>query len=172
MGEGHLAGARLDDIDRHVGARVRMRRIARVMGQVELGARLGITFQQIQKYEKGMNRISAGKLYRIARILDVEPSYFFDGLDESNGLVKEPIQEAFVGVMGTAQGQRLVRALARLPDTGLRASLVSLVERLALLHGEPKQWQRRSGKITGPSGARTARQAAPTQHSRRSRLSA
>jgi transcriptional regulator with XRE-family HTH domain len=149
-----------------------MRRIALGMSQGELGAKLGITFQQIQKYEKGSNRISAGRLYHIAGILGVDLSYFYDGLAETNGLVKEPIQDAFVDVMGTVQGQRLVQALARLPDTGLRASLVSLVERLALLHGERKRPQRRSRKISVPSAARTARRAAPARRSRRSRLSA
>jgi transcriptional regulator with XRE-family HTH domain len=69
-------------IDVHVGSRARLRRTLLGMNQTQLGEKLGITFQQIQKYENGFNRISASRLYQMTRILDVPVSFFFDGLDE------------------------------------------------------------------------------------------
>ncbi len=69
-------------IDVYVGSRVRSRRTLLGMNQTQLGEKLGITFQQIQKYENGANRISASRLYQMTRILDVPVSFFFDGLDE------------------------------------------------------------------------------------------
>ena len=68
-------------VDIHVGARLRALRAARGVSQTKLGDKLGITFQQVQKYETGTNRISASKLYDISRILNVQPNYFFEGLD-------------------------------------------------------------------------------------------
>jgi transcriptional regulator with XRE-family HTH domain len=67
-------------VDRHVADRVRQKRIQVGMTQERLGEALGVTFQQVQKYEKGANRLSAGRLFRIANLLEVEVSYFFEGL--------------------------------------------------------------------------------------------
>lgn len=69
-------------VDRHVGRRVSEKRIALGHNQSDLGRAVGVTFQQVQKYEKGTNRISASKLWEVARFLGVETSYFFDGLTE------------------------------------------------------------------------------------------
>ncbi len=69
-------------IDVHVGSRVRSRRTLLGLNQTQLGEKLGLSFQQIQKYERGSNRISASRLYQMSRILDVPVSFFFDGLDE------------------------------------------------------------------------------------------
>src|ERR1700722_11098995 len=66
-------------IDRHVGSRVRMRRVILGMSQEKLGEALGLTFQQVQKYEKGANRIGASRLQQISRTLDVPPAFFFEG---------------------------------------------------------------------------------------------
>ncbi|MGH6853068.1 MAG: helix-turn-helix domain-containing protein, partial [Methylocella sp.] len=66
-------------IDRHVGGRVRMRRVMLGMSQEKLGDALGLTFQQVQKYEKGTNRIGASRLQQISRTLDVPPAFFFEG---------------------------------------------------------------------------------------------
>ena len=74
--------AAVEDADRHVGARVRERRLALGLTQQELAGLVGITFQQVYKHEKGINRIAAGRLHAIARALGVEPGYFFEGLDE------------------------------------------------------------------------------------------
>src|SRR4051794_26781351 len=73
---------RAQDADRHVGARVRERRIALGLTQQELAGLIGTTYQQAHKYEKGLNRIAAGRLAAIARALGVEPGYFFEGLGE------------------------------------------------------------------------------------------
>ena len=68
------------EIDKHIGQRVRERRIVLGLSQTNLADGLGITFQQLQKYEKGHNRIAAGRLYGCAELLDVRPEYFFEGL--------------------------------------------------------------------------------------------
>ena len=73
-----------DDLDRHIGLRLKMRRILRNLSQDELAQSLGITFQQIQKYERAMNRISAARLYEIAKILSVPLTYFYEGYEEEN----------------------------------------------------------------------------------------
>jgi transcriptional regulator with XRE-family HTH domain len=74
-----------DPIDRHVGGQLRLRRAQIGMTQVELGSKLGLSFQAVQKYENGENRVSASRLYQLARILEVSPAYFFDGLEELVG---------------------------------------------------------------------------------------
>ena len=74
-----------DPIDIHVGARVRLRRKFLAISQEALAAAIGLTFQQVQKYERGSNRISASKLYRIARILNAPMTYFFDGAPDPDG---------------------------------------------------------------------------------------
>ncbi len=72
-----------DPIDQHVGGQLRLRRAQAGMTQTELGAKVGLSFQAVQKYETGENRISASRLYQLARILDVPLTYFFEGLDET-----------------------------------------------------------------------------------------
>src|ERR1700730_5505382 len=72
-----------DPIDQHVGGQLRLRRAQSGMTQAELGAKVGLSFQAVQKYETGENRISASRLYQLARILDVSMSYFFEGLAET-----------------------------------------------------------------------------------------
>ena len=75
-----------DPIDKHVGARIRARRIGLRVSQTKLGRAIGVTFQQVQKYETGTNRVGASNLLRIARALGVDVGYFFDGLpDEPDG---------------------------------------------------------------------------------------
>src|SRR3954468_18129098 len=79
---GRRGRPRAEDIDRHVGARLHARRIALGLTQQELAARIGIAYQQAHKYEKGANRVSAGRLHALARALGVEVGYFFEGLGE------------------------------------------------------------------------------------------
>jgi transcriptional regulator with XRE-family HTH domain len=71
-----------DTIDQHVGGQLRLRRAQSGLTQTELGAKVGLSFQAVQKYETGDNRISASRLYQLARVLEVSLSYFFEGLDE------------------------------------------------------------------------------------------
>src|ERR1700683_5607912 len=76
-----LSGARAQDIDHHVGARVRERRIMLGFTQQQLADLIGVTYQQAHKYERGINRVSAGRLYEIAHVLSVPVNYFFEGLE-------------------------------------------------------------------------------------------
>lgn len=123
-------------IDRHVGARVRMRRLLVSMSQERLGEALGITFQQIQKYEKGANRIGASRLQHIAKILGVPVEFFFDGAPSGDvGLASgfgELPQPSFVSdFMATSEGVQLTRAFVRITDGQVRRRLIDLVEALA-----------------------------------------
>src|ERR1700676_1519630 len=76
--------SRTQDIDRHVGARIRERRIMLGLTQQQLADLIGVTYQQAHKYERGINRVSAGRLYEISQVLSVPVSYFFDGLQTEN----------------------------------------------------------------------------------------
>jgi transcriptional regulator with XRE-family HTH domain len=82
--------SRTQDIDRHVGARIRERRIMLGLTQQQLADLIGVTYQQAHKYERGINRVSAGRLFEIAQVLRVPVSYFFDGLDEEGGRAAGP----------------------------------------------------------------------------------
>ena len=117
-------------IDRHIGNRVRLRRTTIGMSQERLGEALGLTFQQIQKYEKGTNRIGAGRLLAVARILGVGIEFFFEGLPElePSGDPEERIMNAFMLV---PESDRLVRGFMRLPDGEARRKVVDLVDWLA-----------------------------------------
>lgn len=123
-------------IDVHVGGRVRMRRIVLEMSQQQLGAHIGLTFQQIQKYEKGMNRIGASRLQQIGRILEVPASYFFEGAPggwEPAGSGEGVTANTFLEFLGTRDGQSLVGSFSRIADVRLRRTVVDLVERLAAI---------------------------------------
>src|ERR1700709_1304619 len=93
-------------IDLHVGARVRMRRKLLGMSQEKLADALGLTFQQVQKYERGANRVSASKLFEISRFLDVAPAYFFDGLagEPSGGADGDPAEHSLHEFLMTSEG--------------------------------------------------------------------
>jgi transcriptional regulator with XRE-family HTH domain len=130
-----------DPIDRHAGARLRMRLMMVGMSQEKLGAALGITFQQIQKYEKGANRIAASRLQQIARILQVPPAFFFDeapSADAPNTGFAEPEAAAYVvDFPSTAEGLQLNRAFAMIRDPKVRRRIVDLVVSLAQDSAQP-----------------------------------
>ena len=119
-------------IDKHVGSRVRMRRLMLGLTQQKLGKKLGVTFQQLQKYEKGTNRISASRMLAIAEILQVPAPFFFEGapgvedhLREGTApLLPSDLTEFFT----TADGLKLVSAFPRIGSAELRRSIVRLVE--------------------------------------------
>jgi transcriptional regulator with XRE-family HTH domain len=124
-------------IDRHVGARVRMQRMMLGMSQEKLGEAIGLTFQQVQKYEKGTNRISASRLQHIAHILNVPVAFFFEGAPGlpgvSNGAGAEhaPPPPAYVtDFLATSSGLALTRAFIRIEDVTLRRSIIRLVEEI------------------------------------------
>ncbi len=128
-------------IDRHVGSRVRMRRILLGMSQEKLGEALGLTFQQVQKYEKGTNRIGASRLQQISTTLNVPPAFFFDGapvLDgplgsgSAVGQFAEPPGSSYVlDFISTAEGLHHNKAFARIQDAKIRKRIVDLIVSLA-----------------------------------------
>ena len=124
-----------DPIDRHVGSRVRMQRMLMKMSQEKLGDALGLTFQQVQKYEKGANRIGASRLQQISKTLNVPPSFFFEGAPTSSGAGAQAFQEDgsryVVDFLATAEGLHLNRSFARIRDPKVRKRLVELVAALA-----------------------------------------
>ncbi|TVQ58261.1 MAG: XRE family transcriptional regulator [Rhodobacteraceae bacterium] len=119
-----------DPIDVHVGARLRFRRMAIGMSQEALGERLGVTFQQIQKYEKGLNRIGAARLYMMGRVMNVPVAYFFEDLPES-GCADDPAASP-IAFLSTPEGLQLNLAFARIADADTRRKVVELVRALAV----------------------------------------
>jgi len=122
-------------IDRHVGARVRMRRMLAGVSQERLGEGLGVTFQQVQKYEKGSNRISASRLQHIAQMLDVPVSFFFDGAptgDMPQGGFSDAASTAYVSdFLATSEGVHLTKAFVRIKSARVRRRIVDMVESMA-----------------------------------------
>ena len=111
-------------IDKHVGSRVRMRRMLIGMSQEKLGEALGLTFQQVQKYEKGVNRVGAARLQQIATALDVPVTFFYDG----DGKSREVESLLF---LDSAFSLRLLRAYSKIKDQTVQRQLVSLMESIA-----------------------------------------
>jgi transcriptional regulator with XRE-family HTH domain len=126
-------------VDKYVGSRVRMRRIMLGMSQEKLGEALGLTFQQVQKYEKGTNRVGASRLQQISEILQVPVSFLFDG-GPSGAVNAEGFREggspAYVSdFLATSEGLALTRAFTRITDAKMRRSIVELVEQIAAREG-------------------------------------
>ena len=126
---------RPNPIDVHVGGRVKMRRMLVGMSQEKLGEQLGLTFQQVQKYEKGSNRIGASRLWDLARILEVPVHYFFDGLDGNHapaeGFAEQPQQDYFLEFVNSSEGIQLIKAFVEIKDPRVRRALLGLVRSLA-----------------------------------------
>jgi transcriptional regulator with XRE-family HTH domain len=122
-------------IDKHVGARVRMRRLMVGMSQGKLGEALAVTFQQIQKYEKGTNRIGASRLQQLARVLEVPPAFFFEGApsaDPGKPAFAEPSSSSYVvDFLSTSEGLQLNRSFAQIRDPKVRKRILDLVATLA-----------------------------------------
>jgi transcriptional regulator with XRE-family HTH domain len=122
-------------VDRHVGRQVRMRRKMLSLSQTKLGAGLGLTFQQVQKYEKGTNRIGASRLQQIASILQVPVGFFFEGAPNQQGAYPTAGRAAFpeyvAEFMATTDGLALSMAFNRITSAKLRRAIVTLIERIA-----------------------------------------
>ena len=120
--------------DQHVGARVRMRRRMLAMSQEELGAALGLSFQQVQKYERGANRIGAGRLQQISHILQVPVAFFFEGAPNASaphGSNRSAFSMAQINdFVSDSDGLRLIKAFMRI-DVALRRRIVMLVQEIA-----------------------------------------
>jgi transcriptional regulator with XRE-family HTH domain len=134
-----------EPVDKHVGSRVRVRRLMLDMTQTELADLIGITFQQVQKYEKGTNRISAGRLQRIAQVLQVPISYFFENIPISGAqstagaAVSELLESA-----ATTDTLALIDAYTKIGAPNVRRYIVCLVEEIAAAQPgpRPKKWSR------------------------------
>ena len=126
-------------IDRHVGSRVRMQRMMLGMSQEKLGEAIGLTFQQVQKYEKGTNRISASRLQHIAQTLHVPVAFFFDGAPGLARASEETAAETppayVIDFLATSSGLALTRAFMRIEDVTLRRSIIRLVEEITAHRG-------------------------------------
>lgn len=122
-------------IDQYVGSRVRMRRMLAGISQEKLGDALGVTFQQVQKYEKGTNRIGASRLHQIAQVLGVPVSFFYDGAAPipqfSAGFGELTSSDNVSDFLATSEGLHLNKAFVRIGDAGVRRKLVALLEAVA-----------------------------------------
>ncbi|HVZ15132.1 MAG TPA: helix-turn-helix transcriptional regulator [Bauldia sp.] len=125
-------------VDIHVGSRVRLRRMMLGMSQEKLGEHLGITFQQIQKYEKGTNRIGASRLQHIARVLTVPVSFFFEdapgtpSAGASAGMAETvPNTSHVVDFLSTSEGIQLNKAFVRIKEAKLRRRVIDLIRSLS-----------------------------------------
>ena len=119
-----------DLTDQHVGSRVRMRRIMLAMSQEKLAAALGLTFQQVHKYERGANRIGASRLQQISQILQVPVAFFFEGLP--NELAPSALSVAQIDdFISDSDGLRLIGAFMRIDNATLRLRIVMLVQEIA-----------------------------------------
>ena len=129
-------------IDKHVGTRVRMRRLMLDLSQSQLADGLGLTFQQVQKYEKGTNRISASRLHQLSQILRVPVPFFFEGAPDELHLPERseggPTIATDVGaLLSTSDGIALVRAYTRIEHPRIRRAIVALVEQIVAEPAEP-----------------------------------
>lgn len=120
-------------VDKYVGSRVRMRRIMLGMSQEKLGEALGLTFQQVQKYEKGTNRVGASRIQQISEILQVPVSFLFEGGPSGADGSAEGTSPTYVSdFLATSEGLALTRAFTRITDVKLRRNIVELVEQIAV----------------------------------------
>jgi transcriptional regulator with XRE-family HTH domain len=130
-----MNGKTPDPIDKHVGSRVRMRRMMMGFSQEKLGDAIGVTFQQVQKYEKGTNRIGASRLQQISGSLQVPVAFFFEGAPLADGAAEAnghaPVPYYVSDFMATADGLALSKAFMEIKSNGLRRRIVDLVRDLA-----------------------------------------
>ena len=122
---------RPDPVDIEVGHRIRIERLARGLSQTALANQLGVTFQQVQKYEKGVNRVGAGRLTKIAEVLGIEVGTFFSGKEmleseQSKGGESSPLK-----LLTVSGAFRLLRAYSEIEDSNLRRAIVDLVEQIS-----------------------------------------
>ncbi|XUM21011.1 helix-turn-helix domain-containing protein [Bradyrhizobium oligotrophicum S58] len=117
------------EIDTHIGSRIKMRRLELGLSQEHLAATLGLSFQQVQKYEKGVNRVSGGRLAAIAHELKVDVAFFYKReTDPDGGDVPVSVVQGF---LGTSSGMRVAKAFIAIESSAARAAIVDLVEALA-----------------------------------------
>lgn len=121
-------------VDKYVGSRMRMRRLLVGMSQEKLGEALGITFQQVQKYEKGTNRVSASRLQQASKVLGVPVDFFYEGGPQTEttqtGFAEAPSSAYVSDFLMTNDGVQLVRAFLRIKDSAVRRRVIDLIDAL------------------------------------------
>ena len=127
--------ARSHPVDVHVGARMRQRRTLLGMSQEKLGTAVGLTFQQIQKYEKGMNRMGASRLHQIARFLQVPVEFFYEGAplgpDPGGPINVDRSSRAMTDFLATSEGLELVKAFMAVKDAKVRRRIIDMTKAVA-----------------------------------------
>ena len=118
-------------IDIQVGNRVRIRRMLIGMSQERLGDLLGLTFQQVQKYEKGVNRIGAGRLFEVSRILNVPVDFFYEGVNDAAPGANETDGAPVMNFVSSGEGLQLSLAFMKIKDAKVRKRVLDLVKSLA-----------------------------------------
>jgi transcriptional regulator with XRE-family HTH domain len=131
---------RPNPVDIHVGSRVRFRRMLLGMSQEKLGERLGLTFQQVQKYEKGVNRIGASRLFDLSQVLQVPIQFFYEEApgtleqgagEHGRGFAERGSESYIVEFLNTRDGLEMNKAFVRIQDVKVRRAIVELVRQLA-----------------------------------------
>ena len=116
-----------DPVDVEVGQRIRIQRLSQGLSQTSLADQLGVTFQQVQKYEKGVNRIGCGRLFQIANVLSVHVMDFFEGSEKGKPTAGRVVRD----LIAEPQSFHLVQAFSEISDRRLRSSVVDLVKKIA-----------------------------------------
>lgn len=131
------------DIDKVVGANIYRQRRKLKLTQEKLGELLGLTFQQVQKYEKGVNRVSAGRLFEIAEVLEVPVGFFFEGSDKAAARTTTEFAEAAEDLPLTILSDetlQLIEAFQKIEDAALRSALLATVRAAAAAATEPRSY--------------------------------
>lgn len=126
-----MSEKRPNPIDVHVGKRIKMRRVMLNISQTDLGEKSAITFQQVQKYEKGTNRVSASRLAEFSQVLDIPVSFFFEGLASNGAGSRNAAEDLAQQLLSTREGVDLTKAFISINDTSMRRLIVALVEEIA-----------------------------------------
>lgn len=136
-GDDRSNSRRANPVDKHVGERVRMRRMLLGMSQEKLGEHLGLTFQQVQKYEKGVNRIGASRLFDLAQVLGVPIQFFYENMPtavsglQASGMAEKSAEPYVADFLSSRDSVELNKAFARVTDPRIRRSIVDMVRSIA-----------------------------------------
>lgn len=121
-------------VDTHVGSRLRIRRRILKISQEKLGEMLGVTFQQVQKYERGTNRVSASRLWKLSQLLDVPVGFFFEGLSgaaDFDGVAEDEQPKIIYDFINSPEGHELAQTVSRIKDPSVRRQILDLAKALA-----------------------------------------
>lgn len=126
-------------VDVHVGGRVKLRRLVLGLSQESLGNSLGLTFQQVQKYEKGVNRIGASRMFEISKLLEVPVQFFFEEFGDSqssaHGFSEEAAADPVMGLLSSSEGIQLCRYFSGIKDPVVKKRVLDLVKSIAETEG-------------------------------------